>query len=276
MPFGIGSVTRRRAGRRLFWLCAALVALGGGLACERAAHETPPPAADATRLQIDDGVAPDSSVAALIAPYRTEIEARMSEPLAICPVPMRTGKPEGQLGALIADLVLAEARRASDMALDACILNNGGLRIPWPSGVITLGHVYEVMPFDNTLDLLRFSAAQVETLAAQLAAHYGEPVSGMRFRIVGPDRAVADLTVAGAPLADRDYWIATNSYLAGGGGHMPVLWEPRERRAMPLLIRDAIAAAVRRHGRPGARAGEELGALPVPEMGRIRAEEEAR
>jgi hypothetical protein len=66
----------------------------------------------------------------------------------------------------------------------------------------------------------------------------------------------------------RDYWVATSDYLADGGGGMATLWAPRETRRTGVLIRDAIADALRRIGRTG---GEELGEIPMPEMGRIRA-----
>jgi len=209
----------------------------------------------------------DSTADALIAPYRHVVEERMGEPLAISPAPLQRGAPEGPLGSLIADMVLARARAESGLAVDACLLNNGGLRISWPEGPITLGLVYEVMPFDNALALLRLSAGQVRALADQIAERGGEPLSGMLVRVRrGEDRA-REVRVGGEPLAERDYWIVTSDYLAYGGGGMPALWEPLERRTLPLLIRDAIADACRAYGAAGEPG--ELGRLPLPEGGRF-------
>ena len=207
-------------------------------------------------------------VDSLIAPHRRELVRQMEVPLAICPVEMRTGRPEGLLGALMSDIVLARARQAAAVRIDACVLNDGGFRIPWSPGPITLGLVYEVMPFDNTIMLLRLSSAQMESLADQLAADGGAPVAGLGLAIQG-ERAT-DLLISGTPLEERDYWIATNNYLAQGGGGLPVLWESQEVRETGILIRTAIADAVRAYG--ATRAGN-LGELPVPEMGRIRAEQ---
>jgi 2',3'-cyclic-nucleotide 2'-phosphodiesterase (5'-nucleotidase family) len=241
----------------------------------------PPPAAPervvGSLARVDAQIAADPALERLIDPYRREVAAQMSVPLAICPVEMRTGRPEGLLGALTADMVLERAREISGLAIDACVLNNGGLRIPWPPGTITLRLVYEVMPFDNTITILRLSRRQIETLIEELAQAFGEPVSGIRFEIRGEERRVDGVRVAGRPLAERDYWVATNSYLAQGGGRMPSLWEPLEARATNELVRDAIATMTRRHGAaPPAAAGEALGRLPVPEMGRILADEESR
>lgn len=200
-------------------------------------------------------------VDSLIAPHRRELVRQMEVPLANCPVEMRTGRPEGLLGALMADIVLARARAEAPFEVAACVLNNGGFRTSWSPGPITLGLVYEVMPFDNTIVFLRLSAGQMAELADQIAAHGGAPVAGLSLTIRG-DRA-ADLLIAGTPLAERDYWIVTNNYLALGGGGLPVLWESREMRDTGILIRTAIADAVRTFG-------ETTGELPIPSLGRIR------
>lgn len=205
-----------------------------------------------------------TQVDSLIAPHRREMVRQMEVPLANCPVEMRTGRPEGLLGALMADIVLARARAEASFEIAACVLNNGGFRIPWSPGPITLGLVYEVMPFDNTMMYLRLSGPQMAQLGDQIAAHGGVPVAGLSLSIRG-ERA-ADFLIGGTPPVDRDYWIVTNSYLALGGGGLPVLWESEEVRDTGILIRAAIADAVRAFG-------ETTGEVPIPSMGRIRNEQ---
>ncbi|MCK4303158.1 MAG: 5'-nucleotidase C-terminal domain-containing protein [Candidatus Eisenbacteria sp.] len=223
---------------------------------------------EASRMRIDAQVASSAEVDTLIAPYRRQVEREMCEILAYCPVEMRTGKPEGLLGALVADIVLERARREVDLSVDACVLNNGGLRIPWLPGEINLGLVYEVMPFDNDIVLLRLSADQMRTLADEIAAKGGEPVAGLDF--VVRDGAAVDLRVANRRIGSGDYWVATNSYLAFGGGGMQVLWEALEVRQTGVLIRDAIADALRDFGSGRGSNGTHLGRIPAPKMGRIR------
>ena len=254
----------RMRGARSLWL--SLILALGILGC---AGGPAPPAhvqAEASRVQIDAALATDSGVEELIRPYRQELEQRMNAPLAFSPVPMRTGDPEGLLGALACDIVQARAQTETGLAVDAAVLNNGGLRISLPPGTITLGKIYEVMPFDNEIVVLRFSAAQMDTLANQLAERGGEPVSGLGLVIEG--RRAVDVTVAGRPLEARDYWVATSDYLSTGGGGMPMLWEAEETRATGVMIRDALVDAFRAYGEAGDADG--LGAVAVPEMGRIR------
>lgn len=234
-------------------------------------------------LAVDASIPGDRAADSLIAPYRATVAERMNEPLAISPMPMERDNPEGMLGSLVADIVLARARAETGLPVDACVLNNGGLRIPWPEGVITLGLVYEVMPFDNLITVVRIGAAGMDTLANEVASHNGEPVSGLTLRIVKAPpapgetrsrRTASDVKVGGAPLAEREYWVATHDYLANGGGGLSALWEPLEKRVTAVFVRDAIADALREYGARRA-AGGELGTLPVPDMGRI-VEEAAR
>jgi 2',3'-cyclic-nucleotide 2'-phosphodiesterase (5'-nucleotidase family) len=235
------------------------------------------------RLEVDASIPGDRAADSLIAPYRATVAERMNEPLAVSPMPMDRDNPEGMLGALVADIVLARARAETGLPVDVCVLNNGGLRVPWPAGVITLGLVYEVMPFDNLITVVRITAAEMDTLASEIASHDGEPVSGLSLHIVKappapgetrPRRTASDVKVGGVPIEGREYWVATHDYLANGGGGLSALWQPLEKRVTTVFVRDAIADALREYGAKR-RADGELGALPVPQMGRI-VEEAAR
>jgi 2',3'-cyclic-nucleotide 2'-phosphodiesterase (5'-nucleotidase family) len=222
---------------------------------------------DVAKTRIDAQLADAPDVAATIAPFRAVMQASMQESLAVLPEPMDTGKPEGPLGALIADITLDRAREASGLPVDAAVINDGGLRIPWPAGVITLDLVFQVMPFDNEIVVVRLSAEKMRMLADQIAERHGEPVSGMSFRIA--DEQAVDLLVGGRPVEERDYWVATSDYLAGGGGGMDALWNAVETRHTGVLMRDAIADALRRITK-AKRGADRLGTVPMPAMGRVR------
>jgi len=253
----------RRGGILVGWLLLlGALALAG---CGAGRPALTPARTDVSQTRIDAALASASGVDALVAPYRAVIDQKMNEPLAVCPAPLATHKPEGPLGALIADFVLARARAATGLPVDLCVLNDGGLRIPWPADTITLGLVYELMPFDNAIVVLRLTADQVRSLADDIAGRKGEPVSGISFRIVGGK--AADVRVGGAEIGTRDYWVATSDYLSTGGGGMQTLWAAQETRATDVLVRDAIVDALREIG--GETRGV-LGTIGLPAMGRIR------
>lgn len=261
----------RERSRRILLGWLALGALVGALAlpgCGTSRAALTLARIDTAQTRIDADLAGAPDVDTLIAPYRKVIDETMNEPLAICPAALETHKPEGSLGALIADFVLARARAASGLPVDLCVLNDGGLRIPWPADTITLGLVYELMPFDNAIVVLRLTADQVRSLADEIAARRGEPVSGISFRIV--EKKAVDLRVGGAEVGDRDYWVATSDYLSDGGGGMQTLWAAQETRPTGVLVRDAIADALRETTAAARGPGAALGTIALPEMGRVR------
>lgn len=189
--------------------------------------------------EIDEGIQPDDEMAGFIGPYVREMSKTMDRVLTVSKGAFEKAHPEGPLGNLSADIVRYRATAEMGERVHISVMNNGGLRIPLPEGNITVGHIYELMPFENYIAVLQFTGKQIQQLADELAAINGEAVSGIRFRISSGkarDVLIDSLSVD----ADRLYWVATNNWMADGGGGAPTLWEPLERRNIDILIRDAI------------------------------------
>jgi 5'-nucleotidase/UDP-sugar diphosphatase len=133
---------------------------------------------------------------------------------------------------IVTDAFLARAFRA-----DIAIQNGGGVRIAIPSGPITIGTAYTLLPFNNTLVELELTGAEVlqsvedglafyasnpsgNTGAFPYGSHIrwnidmtqprGSRLSNVEIRTRGTDTwAPIDLTAT--------YTVVTNSFLAGGG-----------------------------------------------------------
>ena len=72
---------------------------------------------------------------------------------------------EGTLGNFIADALLQKGIDYAYHPIDFAIVNNGGIRLPsLPSGNITVGKIYELMPFDNMIVVLKVSGNIVQQL----------------------------------------------------------------------------------------------------------------
>jgi len=140
-------------------------------------------------------------------------------------------------GPLVADAMLWKTRNAGAVI---ALQNPGGVRKDIPAGEVTIGSVYELLPFGNTLVLLDLSglelkAALEDAVEHQLANGSKEPylyVSGVSFQIDVPaakgqriqDLKVVDLSGAAVPVRpEQKYRIVTNNYLADGGDGMKVL-----------------------------------------------------
>lgn len=188
---------------------------------------------------IDAEIAEDERMRAFITPYVREMSRTMDQVITVSEGSFERAVPEGALGNLAADIIRSRATAEMRETVHVSIMNNGGLRVPLPEGRVTVRDIYELMPFENHIVVLTFSGKQLLQIADELAAAGGEPVSGIRFRIV--DGSARDVLVQARNVEPGSkYRVATNNWMADGGGDVPTLWEPAERADLDVLIRDAI------------------------------------
>ena len=200
---------------------------------------------------VADSIGDDPAIEALVAPFRERMGEEIRQVIGETEAPLAKAVPEGTLGNFAADAMLWAARRASAEPVDMAMTNNGGLRIPIAPGPITVGQMFELMPFENMLSILTLSGSQVQELADGLAAMRGEPIAGFAFRIEsqGGEQTARGILVDGVELdLTAQYRIVTNDYLANGGGNLTPLHHPLAREDLPILLRDAFIEYVRERG----------------------------
>jgi 2',3'-cyclic-nucleotide 2'-phosphodiesterase (5'-nucleotidase family) len=200
---------------------------------------------------LSDSLPADPEVEGLVAPFRASMADHISEIIGEATGLFTEGRPEGSLGNFAADAVLEAARARSADPVHMSLVNNGGLRVPIAQGPITVGEMFELMPFENLISILVLDGSTVQELAHQLAARGGEPVAGFSFRIVETAGAweAVDLQVGGEPLVpDRLYRLATSDFLASAGDDLSALLSAKTREDLPVLIRDAFIEYVRNRG----------------------------
>ena len=107
-------------------------------------------------------------------------------------------------------------------------------------GPVTIGNVYELMPFDNYLVVLSLTGKQVQSMLDAIAASGGWPVAGVTFTI--KDNTADDVQINGKRLHNEStYRIAISDYLSNGGDNMKMLKGlPQENTN--VLLRDAFKA----------------------------------
>ncbi len=199
--------------------------------------------AEATFFEMNGIIDTDSTYYRIIAPYRSELAKKMDEPIGKATDTFTRNKPESSLGNLAAESLRDFASFLLKTHVDLGLVNLGGLRTDLLSGEVTVGHIFEVMPFENRLIILELDGDLMASLLNEIARINGEPMSGARFRI--EDNQAKDIIVNGQPLQkDKTYRVATSDYLANGGGNMPSLWKAK-RQETNYLIRDIIIEYVR-------------------------------
>lgn len=186
----------------------------------------------------------------LLQPYADSVNRSMGAVVGVAAVNMEKKKPEGALCNLMADILRRKAAEHFDTVIDAAFLNYGAIRLPvLPAGNITLGKIYELSPFDNTLVVMRLTGKQLKAFADIQAAAGGWPCSGVRYLI--RNNTAYELTVGSRPLDDTlIYSVATLDYLANGGDNCAMLRSlPRKDRG--ILFRDAIISYITEQQRQG-------------------------
>jgi 5'-nucleotidase len=211
-------------------------------------------------------VTPDDEVAALVAPVLARVADEQRRPLGLTAPTRITRAYEGEsgLGNLIADAM------RSAVGADVAVMNAGGIRADVPAGPLTFGHLYEVLPFNNTLAVLNLSGAELRKL---LALGYGGrkgvfAVSGLTVtldRCVGPERLKAVTLADGTPLEPtRLYRVALPDFLARGGDGLEPLTRSLPPERVDLArgedLREVVIAYGRAHG----------GTLAPATLGRVR------
>jgi 2',3'-cyclic-nucleotide 2'-phosphodiesterase (5'-nucleotidase family) len=192
----------------------------------------------AKSLAITNTVADTSSSFVLLNKYRNELNKTMNVVVGALEADLKKDKPNSTLGNMVCDAMLAKAKTL-DATCSIAIANYGGLRIPYLNkGTVTLGNIYELMPFENTLTIVPLSGAWLDTICQKIAKAGGMPISGLQFSIV-KDQAT-NILVNNAPINyQQTYTTCVNSYMAAGGDNCEFLIAMPKQNTT-ALIRDAI------------------------------------
>ena len=208
----------------------------------------------------------DSLAQAIVTPYRDSIQNDMSKLVAVSSAALVKDKPESKLTNLVSDVILEYAasycvKNNINITPDAAYVNYGGIRASLPQGEITVGRIFEVMPFENEIVLVKVSGESILKMAERIAARGGEGVAGLKLGI--RDGKPGTLTVGGKAVdSSAMYWLVTNDYIADGGDQMSMLSAPAERINTKLKIRDVLIQSLSERYKKN-------GVIDVKEDGRI-------
>ncbi len=188
-----------------------------------------------------DEVTPDSTLAARVAVWNAGVAPIAATPIGRNARALTRGRDvESALGDVVADAMRAEVKA------DVAFTNNGGLRADLPAGTITRGSVYEVIPFDNTLVIVKLTGAALRAMLEEGLAHGRiSQQSGLRYRfdLARPEgQRLLSVTLAdGSALDDaRTYAVVVNNFMAAGGDNLDTLAQAKEQTDTGVLVRDAL------------------------------------
>ncbi len=192
----------------------------------------------------------DKNYIAYLEPLKQQLGARMNVIIGQAAETMRGHGPESLLSNWNADVYLQAGSVFLGSPVDLSVVNLGGLRTVIPAGNITVGKIFELMPFENELVILWLKGDKLAELIQFFAKVGGEGVSGLRMEI--NNGQAVNVIINGQPIDnDKVYTIATSDYLAGGNDKMVQLAQYEKRVNTNIKLRDILLDFIKKETAKG-------------------------
>lgn len=102
---------------------------------------------------------------------------------------------------------------------DMALLNFGGIRAALPQGKITVGDIYQIAPFDNTVAFVYAKGSELKKMFGVFTEKRNAPMANVQTTY--RNGRLSAYTIANAPLDnDKVYIIVTLNFLAKGGDNL--------------------------------------------------------
>lgn len=139
---------------------------------------------------------------------------------------------------------------------DVAIQNGGGLRRDLPAGDVTMGLLYEIMPFDNTLFTVELTGAQVKAAIEHgiMSADFNPgQFSGVIVKYDSTKEAgsrIVEIKMADGSALDEGkiYKVVTNDFQASGGDKYTMFMEGTNGKDTGIPVRDVLANELKTKG----------------------------
>jgi 2',3'-cyclic-nucleotide 2'-phosphodiesterase/3'-nucleotidase len=200
-----------------------------------------------TTFADERSVPPDAEIAAFVERANESVAPLMAKVLAESKERLeRTPAGDSPLGRWVSDVTRAAVRA------DVSVQNNGGLRADLDAGPVTVGDVYEIMPFDNLIATVRLTGAQLlDVIEHGVGLDRPSIFSGVTLRYDSSrprgERVVEARLSDGKPIDPAGtYLLAATDFLAQGGDGYTMLAKGKDLTVTSILLRDALADDARR------------------------------
>ena len=167
---------------------------------------------------------PDASVAEIINIYKTKVDSITSRVIGQSEIAMDVERPQSCLSNFTSDLLVETAEKNTGKKCDFGVMNIGGIRTSLPEGDITVGNIFSIFPFENSISVITLKGKDVKDLFDIIARRGGEGVSKHGEKIDD----------------SRLYTIATIDYIANGNDELIPFKNSVSRTDLDLRLRDVM------------------------------------
>ncbi|MEW1844520.1 bifunctional metallophosphatase/5'-nucleotidase [Nonomuraea angiospora] len=204
-------------------------------------------------------VTPDAEISAFVQSWKDRVAPVANKPVGKITADItNTAAPSGEsaLGDLIADGQLAATKTGGNAQI--ALMNPGGVRASLTyttspanegDGVVTYGEAFTVQPFNNLMQVVTLTGAQLKTVLEQQFT--GGPNNQPFTKILQPSSnltytysrsaawgsKVSDIKIDGVPVTDtQSIRVAANNFLVGGGDAFAAFKDGTDLWSGPLDI----------------------------------------
>ncbi|WP_294288144.1 5'-nucleotidase C-terminal domain-containing protein [uncultured Chryseobacterium sp.] len=175
-------------------------------------------------ISINNELKNDEEFVKTIEPYKQKLDKEMSQKISYTNVDLTKQGDNSNLGNLLADYTFDGAnewaKKNLQRNIDAALINIGGIRTTIGKGDILLKSVFEVMPFENEVIIVKMKGTDLQGLFNYYAERQvNNPVSHLYIE-TNNGQLTKTLIDGKTVNPDQDYYIATSDYLALGGDNM--------------------------------------------------------
>lgn len=220
------------------------------LSCKQAYHVTE---MTGTIVAMDSSfdVRPHRKMQSLVLSYKTGLDREMNEVIGHSAQFMEYKRPESLLTNLTSDVMKAFGDEHLPDGADVGVMNVHGHRATMPRGEITVGNLYEIYSFDNTITFLELKGSELKEIFDAYARIGGAGISS-NVKLIAEEGKVKSVTIDGKPLNEEQvYRIVTLDYLAEGNDNMTAFRNALSRHNTGITLRDVMIGYVKEQTRRG-------------------------
>ena len=225
-----------------FWLLIAILLLAS---CEQKRYVVTEISGTIVEMDESYDYNPNKELEELVLSYKTVLDKKMNQVIGTSAHLMDYGKPESLLTNFTSDVMKQHGDKQLLDGADIGVMNVNGHRATMPKGEVTLGNLYEIYSFDNTITFLQLKGSDVQKMFDSYARMNGAGISS-NVRLNIKDRKVERVTIDGQPVdKDKIYNIVTLDYLADGNNGMEAFLDAVEVNNTGVTLRDMMIEYVK-------------------------------
>jgi 2',3'-cyclic-nucleotide 2'-phosphodiesterase (5'-nucleotidase family) len=190
--------------------------------------------------KVDNSIAEDTAIINYYLPFKQQLENEMNRVIGYAESSLKRNpsQPESTAGTFFAEALL-EIGKSIDPTAQIALATKFGIRADIKQGNVTVGNIFELMPFENAITILELSGNDLQTLANFIAKTNGQPLAGMTMEI--EDNKPKSIFIQNEPFDNnKTYKLVTYDYLANGGDYIEGLDDPIKRNDSGIIVRKGL------------------------------------